>query len=1074
MKHFFEKLLRSVKNNNFYKIFILVLFFVFNTSIIFAASPSNYVNINNNGPAPANFRAYADDSPWNLPLPANPQNTNSTLTTNIRVYANNTPQLTWYTADNNFITGCNRAVSSCGGNGGFPIYKATTSDIPVTFSCDQNNGAYYGCTSNDVRVTTTSVSGYIPANARPGCTDYNTCGDRNMTIIQPDGTVIDVYGCAPSRNFQSGDRIGSGGTICSNFEGMVISSITQSKGINGSTTSGPNYAAETVRYNEVISGSINHALQMPVSCTSTGYMYPGTGDTYQCSSGGVPAGTHFYLDLNHAEIDAMISAGTLSSTMKPFYYALHDYGGYVVDTTGYTNPSFDGGSGGPYLEDARPWLQNGNINPWVQWFDSQPNTTVYHEVNSGGNPIVYFRNNFWRPIATHLVGLSECYARGTCNDSVTTPPPPPPVPTTSLIGQWKLNENSGLVAADTSGKNHQGSVTEAVWTSGKAGNGLQFDGVNDYADMGDIGNTNSAGMSVSFWVYYNTLPAAWSGVLGKASGGGTNLYQYVIGSSGAGGDISLNTSDANGQYTGLCPVSLSGKTNQWLHVVYVWNSDADTCSVYFNGVQVASQNVTIGMNTTATHPLRLGQAYKDSSYTLNGKLDEVGIYNYSLSGTEITNLYNAGTVVVPPPVPTTSLIGQWKLNETSGITTADSSGKNHPGFVTEALWIAGKIGNALKFDGINDYVDMGDIGNTSSTNMSASFWVYYNALPKAWSGVLGKASGGGTNLYQYVIGSSGAGGDISLNTSDANGQYTGLCPVSVVGKTNQWLHVVYIWSADNDACSAYLNGVQISSQNVQIGMNATATHPLRLGQAYKDGAYTLDGSLDEVNIYNYGLSGTEITNLYNAGTVVVPPPPPVPLGITIDSWSITRTNATTLSVKWGISSTGGSNIVNVQVWAAPTGTNCTNKVKTGCAWQALKTVNAPSETTNWISSTNVNVAKKTTYFVGLHAIDSLNNLAYEPYLLKVSPTAIIVAENEDGPSFVATLSKGSSGLDVAVLQKVLSREVGHPIDLITGYFGNLTLESVKKFQKKYNITPTGIVGEITRTRLNALLINAFK
>jgi len=68
--------------------------------------------------------------------------------------------------------------------------------------------------------------------------------------------------------------------------------------------------------------------------------------------------------------------------------------------------------------------------------------------------------------------------------------------------------------------------------------------------------------------------------------------------------------------------------------------------------------------------------------------------------------------------------------------------------------------------------------------------------------------------------------------------------------------------------------------------------------------------------------------------------------------------------------------------------------------------------------------------------------------------------------FTNTLQIGMQGPSVIELQKRLKEErlYNGPI---TGYFGPLTEAAVKSYQKKYGINPTGIVGPITRDRLNS-------
>lgn len=366
-------------------------------------SAANYLTITNTAPVPANFRAYAATSPWNLPVPATPQNVDTVNTPIVQNYARNTGKVAFWTPAQNYLSGCSGA---CGGIGGYPIYKASTTDPQVTLSCSKWSVQIFGCTQNDVNVTSFSVSGYIPANARPGCTDGNACGDSNMAVIQPDGTTWNIYGCDPSRNFQNGDVVGGSG-VC-NPSGEVVANIETSLGLNGSVTTGDNFEAQPAYYNQVVNSSITHALEFPVSCVN-GSQYPAAGQTYACpNGGGAPSGTHIHLRLTHAQIDSLIASGTLLAGMRAFYYALSDYGGYIIDTMGSNTPQF---SGSPVLEDARPWITNGANNPWIAWLQSQGATQV---TSQDGNPYWLLWANFWAPMAPYLEALSTCYAHGTC------------------------------------------------------------------------------------------------------------------------------------------------------------------------------------------------------------------------------------------------------------------------------------------------------------------------------------------------------------------------------------------------------------------------------------------------------------------------------------------------------------------------------------------------------------------------------------------------------------------------------------------------------------------------------------
>lgn len=69
-----------------------------------------------------------------------------------------------------------------------------------------------------------------------------------------------------------------------------------------------------------------------------------------------------------------------------------------------------------------------------------------------------------------------------------------------------------------------------------------------------------------------------------------------------------------------------------------------------------------------------------------------------------------------------------------------------------------------------------------------------------------------------------------------------------------------------------------------------------------------------------------------------------------------------------------------------------------------------------------------------------------------------------------TLRRGSKGNEVTRLQEFLkSMPEVYPEGLVTGNFGALTEEAVKRFQQKYGIPVVGIVGPLTREKLNTLI-----
>lgn len=71
--------------------------------------------------------------------------------------------------------------------------------------------------------------------------------------------------------------------------------------------------------------------------------------------------------------------------------------------------------------------------------------------------------------------------------------------------------------------------------------------------------------------------------------------------------------------------------------------------------------------------------------------------------------------------------------------------------------------------------------------------------------------------------------------------------------------------------------------------------------------------------------------------------------------------------------------------------------------------------------------------------------------------------------FNIDIKLGDKNVEVSKLQECLKWEGAFPYSIpITGYFGGITFDAVKKFQEKYGIEQTGYVGPKTRDKLNEL------
>ena len=215
----------------------------------------------------------------------------------------------------------------------------------------------------------------------------------------------------------------------------------------------------------------------------------------------------------------------------------------------------------------------------------------------------------------------------------------------------------------------------------------------------------------------------------------------------------------------------------------------------------------------------------------------------------------------------------WKFDETSGKTAIDETGSHDATLKNGPEWDIGILGGALRFDGIDDYVDPGNIiGDWLQGSVSA--WVNFDST------VWGENA---TAIYsignQPIIG----GGDNAMFGAHPNPNYGGgslvfgayipgldwqLADSGMVPETGNWYHVVGTWGADG--ISIYVNG-QLSGTNNYNGAF--------IGSSYNtigcnSWPYSVvEGRLDDIRIYDGAISAESVAQLYEASPQAKYPDP---------------------------------------------------------------------------------------------------------------------------------------------------------------------------------------------------------
>ncbi len=207
------------------------------------------------------------------------------------------------------------------------------------------------------------------------------------------------------------------------------------------------------------------------------------------------------------------------------------------------------------------------------------------------------------------------------------------------------------------------------------------------------------------------------------------------------------------------------------------------------------------------------------------------------------------TVLVLISASEAELVAYWSFDEGGGDVAGDGSGNGNDGDVVDAEWIDGKFGGALEFDGSYVLVTNDESFNfTKEQPFSIILWINYE--PKGdWQGVLQKFNGG----YPFKV---------EINPS--NSLYCALWdqvnnPGAHVGNVSgDWCHFAFVRDRSEEKLYSYLDGELHETKDDTItGTMANATD-LYIGARKPGNTILLQGSLDEIAIYNRALTEGEI------------------------------------------------------------------------------------------------------------------------------------------------------------------------------------------------------------------------
>lgn len=374
---------------------------------------------------------------------------------------------------------------------------------------------------------------------------------------------------------------------------------------------------------------------------------------------------------------------------------------------------------------------------------------------------------------------------------------------------------SGRGFHGTPGTNDPGDNPVFLPTGGYLGGAFAFDGINDSIDGSITGSWLNATYAISLWVRTDGVGDPEQTIFANDVGGSNSCPRIRH---NAGSSVVVTAQVGN-------TLTYAVDTSSWTHVVLTNDISSDVARLYINGDLVDS-DISLRCSQDANNRYILGRSpYDLHDFDFNGTIDEVLIFNRSLTAGEAYSLYHFNNKVL-------NRTGQQKTDYWNcSITPVDSTGLNGSTVYSNESFVNASVPDAPT------------LLYPADNNQS----VFERYLNFSWSTVLDPDG----DVVNYTINVTVTAGVCSVeftqnNIQTINYTYGELC----VDQLYNWS----VRSCDIDGCSAYssISNFTIASVlAITMVNNNTNFGTLSIGQSVTTDNYTITPFLlrNDGNVY---------------------------------------------------------------------------------------------------------------------------------------------------------------------------------------------------------------------------------
>ena len=214
------------------------------------------------------------------------------------------------------------------------------------------------------------------------------------------------------------------------------------------------------------------------------------------------------------------------------------------------------------------------------------------------------------------------------------------------------------------------------------------------------------------------------------------------------------------------------------------------------------------------------------------------------------------TVYAETPQPA---IAWWKFDNNAN----DSIGGHHGQLYGNPTYVAGMVGSgAIELDGTGDYVSCpNDAAFEITEQITVAAWIKVAVFDKTWQAIVTKGDDS-WRLHRW-----GDNNSLSWNCNGVTGGSLRAHSTDIGIGDGQWHHVAGIY--DSSKMYLYVDGMLDNSQDAS-GSIDVGVYPVMIGGNAQQTSREWNGLIDDVRIYDYALSLSEILDLVGQSELYVP------------------------------------------------------------------------------------------------------------------------------------------------------------------------------------------------------------